>query len=449
MAATDTTPLRRPRTWLVPVLVVSALMSLLASLYLGGIVDPKNNLNDFPIAIVNSDEGDVLPDGQRQVAGDRIESAIVDGVDADEIDLRRVGIGQARDMLADGQIYGAVVIPSDFSKRLTILGEASVASGDVDRPVITVLTNPRAGTLGASIATTIGDTALERANEQVGQQLTQQVTDEIGPDATISGAASLALAQPIDVVVTPYDPLPDGTGLGLSAFYYSLLLLLAGFTGAMVVSALVDGFLGVTPTEFGPFFRLREHANLSRMGTLVTKWAIMAVLGLVVSGLYLAIAHALGMPTPNSLLLWMYGALAIAAVGITAVSILSVFGTAGLLINLVLFVVLGLPSAGATVPIQASPPLFGALARVEPMHQVYLAVRSILYYDARPGAGLTHGLTMTLVGLVIGVLFGALVVAYYDRKGFRRGDRSTSARPSGTAGDETESLVDDVVEGRA
>lgn len=50
--------LRSPRFWLAPILVVSALMSFLAALYLGGVLDPRGNLHDLPIAIVNQDEGD-------------------------------------------------------------------------------------------------------------------------------------------------------------------------------------------------------------------------------------------------------------------------------------------------------------------------------------------------------------------------------------------------------
>ncbi|EUA43966.1 transmembrane domain protein [Mycobacterium xenopi 4042] len=42
----------------------------------------------------------------------------------------------------------------------------------------------------------------------------------------MAGAVSLLLASPIDVQSSVHNPLPDGTGNGLSAFYYALLLLL-------------------------------------------------------------------------------------------------------------------------------------------------------------------------------------------------------------------------------
>lgn len=414
--------LRGPRLWIAPILVVSVLMSVLAAVYMGGILDPKKSLHDFPIALVVSDEGDVLPTGEQANFGNQIRDGLVAGIDPNTVDLRQMGIAQAHDQLDSGDVFGAIVIPSDFTKRLSILAQASVVAGDVDKPVITVYTNPRAGTLGSSLFSAIGDQALGEANAKVGQQLTEQVQAQLGATeaSPISGAAALTLAEPIDIIVTPHDPLPDGTGLGLSAFYYALLLLLAGFTGAMVVSSLVDSVLGFTPTEYGPFFRHTASAPISRLQTMLIKWALMAIVGLVVSALYLLISHALGMPSSHSLLLWMYGALAITAVGVTAVSIVSVFGTLGLLINLILFVVLGLPSAGATVPISAAPRIFGWLAQFEPMHQVYLAVRAILYFDARWDAGLGHGVTMTSIGMAIGLLVGLVVVRLYDRKGFER-----------------------------
>lgn len=118
--------------------------------------------------------------------------------------------------------------------------------------------------------------------------------------------------------------------------------------------------------------------------------------------------------------MWEYGALAISAVGITSVSVMSVFGSAGLLVNLFIFIVLGLPSSGGTVPIEAMPKMFEWLSTFEPMHQIYIATRAILYFDGHGAAGLTHGVAMTLVGLAVGVVLGAVVTWLYDRRGFHR-----------------------------
>ena len=214
--------------------------------------------------------------------------------------------------------------------------------------------------------------------------------------------------------------MPNGTGNGLSAFYYALLLLLAGFTGSVVVSTLVDALLGYVPAEWGPVYRFAEQVKISRFQTLLLKWAIMVVLALLTSAVYLAIAHGLGMPIPRGWPLWAYGVFAIIAVGITSSSLLSILGSMGLLVSMLVFVILGLPSAGATVPLEATPPFFRWLSQFEPMHQVFLGVRSLIYLNGRGDAGLSQSLWMTAVGLVIGLLLGAIVTRLYDRSGFHR-----------------------------
>jgi hypothetical protein len=79
-----------------------------------------------------------------------------------------------------------------------------------------------------------------------------------------------------------------------------------------------------------------------------------------------------------------------------------------------------LPSAGATVPLQAAPAFFGWLAKFEPMHQVFLGTRALLYLNGRADAGLSQSLELTAVGLVIGLLLGGIVTRIYDRRGYHR-----------------------------
>ena len=60
------------------------------------------------------------------------------------------------------------------------------------------------------------------ANGEVGERLIAQVAAQTG-GAPLAGAAEVGLATPIDIESTVYNPLPNGTGNGLSAFYYALL----------------------------------------------------------------------------------------------------------------------------------------------------------------------------------------------------------------------------------
>ena len=98
---------------------------------------------------------------------------------------------------------------------------SAVTPTHATRPVITVSTNPRAGTLGASIASQTLTMAMGVAEGQVGQQLTADVAAQ-AEGAPLSGAAAVGLASPIDIKSVVYHPLPNGTGNGLSAFYWGI-----------------------------------------------------------------------------------------------------------------------------------------------------------------------------------------------------------------------------------
>ncbi|WP_297614376.1 YhgE/Pip domain-containing protein [Nocardia sp.] len=412
------------RGWIGPVLVVTLLAALMGTMYLGYTSDPEKNLHDFPIALVNQDNGDVL-DGKPMNIGNQITDALTAQIPADKIDLRVIGISESQRLLSDGRIYGEIVIPSDFTKRLTILAAASVVPGDIERPVISVHTNPRASTYSASIVQRITDRAMAQVNDTVGAQLTAQVKAKLQPapgvaPTELSGAARLQLAKPIDVSVSAFHPLPEGTGQGLSAFFYTLILLFIGFSGAMIIHSMVDNVLGYVPAEYGPWYRHLPPVAISRWRTLLVKWAMAVVIAPISSGVFLGIAKLLDMPIEHALPLFLYGTLAIIAVCVTGLSVLAAFGTAGLLINMIVFVVLGLPSSSGSIPIEATPRYIAFLANFEPMHQIYLAVRSLLFFDGHLEAGLSTGLWMTLFGLTAGLLLGAIATHGYDLRGLSR-----------------------------
>jgi YhgE/Pip-like protein len=399
--------------------VATLFAALLGLMYLDYVVNPQKNLHHFGMALVNQDVGDTLQ-GKHVNFGDQVADGLVKAVPGNEFDVKQLGIDEAQLQLQDAQVYGAIIIPSDFTKRLGILGVGSVVPGDISRPIITLQTNPRMGSFATSVTQTFGDQALSQVNDTVGKQLVQQVTAQLTPPTQLSAATLLTLRQPLQIVVQPFRPLPSGSGEGLIAFFYALLLLMIGMLGAMIIHTLIDSSLGFIPTEYGPWYVHFPHAAISRVQTLLIKWALMAATALVASGALLGIAAALGMTITRPLTLYLYGAFAITAVGFTGISMLAAIGSGGLLVNLILFIVLGLPSSGGTIPIEATPRYFGWLSTFEPMHQVFLAVRAIVYFDANAAAGLTCGFWMTALGLAIGVVLGLVVTRFYDHRGLER-----------------------------
>jgi len=135
--------LRTVRFWAAPIVITLALMSALAALYLGGILNPTTNLRHFPIAVVNQDAGP---------AGKQIVDGLVAGLDMNKFDIRVVSHDEAKHLLDRAEVYGEAVIPPTFSSNLREYAESAVTANRANRPVITISTNPRAGTLGAGIA---------------------------------------------------------------------------------------------------------------------------------------------------------------------------------------------------------------------------------------------------------------------------------------------------------
>lgn len=411
-----------PRFWIAPVAVVLALMSLMAAVYLGAVVNTRENLHDFPVALVNEDAGGAVAPGQPQMdLGNQIAAQLVPTTAKQGIVLTPMSRTDAMHKLYTGKVYGVVVMDPNFTNLFLGLARSAVLPNMPTKPVINVFIHRGSGTFASSITTVMADTMREQVNQQAGAQLLQNVRDELGANAKLAGATQLALSNPINVVVSEPQPLPDGAANGLSAFYFTLLLVLAGFTGVMVVSVIVDGQLGQLPIEFGPLFLLRKRLAVSRWGTLAAKWAIMLIIAAVQAGLFLAVCAMVGTSLPNAYVLWAFSVLAIFAVGVSASAVMAVFGNPGLLVNLVFFVILGLPSSGGTVPLEASPKVFSWIAAVEPMHLIYYGVRSILYFDADLTSGLMRSVVMCVVGLVVGALLGIVGTKYYDAKGwFRR-----------------------------
>ncbi|WP_425300471.1 YhgE/Pip domain-containing protein [Nocardia wallacei] len=433
MATTDTAeqgpPARHltPVKWVFPVIVMTLLASLLGVMYLDYVVDPEKNLHGFPVALVNQDVGDTLPGQDKPVNfGDQVADGLRQAVPSDKIDLRVVGPGEAQLQMQSAQVYGTIYIPSDFSKRLGILGIGSVIPGDIERPIITLQTNPRTGAFATAILERFGEEALTQVQAQVGKQLTEQVRAQLtpppggAPAPELSGATRITLAAPLDIVVEQFRPLPGGSGEGLTAFFYSLLLLLVGMVGAMIIHQLIDAALGFLPTEWGPWYVHYPRASISRVQTLLLKWAAVATMAVVVSAALLGIGKLLGMPIDKPLALFLYGVLVMIAVGFTCTSVLAAIGTSGLIVNLIVFIILGLPSSGGTVPIEATPKYFGWLANFEPMHQVFLGTRSLLYFNGSGAAGLTRGIWMSVLGLAIGLALGLTITRFYDHKGLER-----------------------------
>ncbi|MEE1809243.1 DUF3533 domain-containing protein [Streptomyces sp. BE133] len=416
--------LRRRSLWLPSALILGMLSFILSLLYLGANNDPVGSMKDMPIALVNADQGTQVA-GKQINLGAQITSQITGSADLkDKVSWKQVDRRTADDLLGKGKVFGALVIPDNFSASVAAL--AGPLQHDPHPPAMTVLTNPAAGSFGSSMAAEINRKVVQTTSAQVGRQLSQQAEKQAASGSaerpTAPGAAAqLMIADPVKATIEEGHPLGHHSGLGLSSFFYTLVLVLGGMLGANVIHTQVDTALGYIASDKGPFRTVKPVQHISRVRHFAVSSVLMVVLSMLTSALAMAAAVGIiGIDASHLLLLWIFGTCATAAMGITALALLAVLGTPGPLVTMLVLIGLAIPSAGATIPLQALPGFYRFLADFEPFRQVVDGVRSILYFGAQADAGLGRAWTMVGIGFAASLLLGLAVTRLYDRKGLHR-----------------------------
>jgi YhgE/Pip-like protein len=406
--------LRVRAIWVTPIAVSIVLVFLMTLFYVGSVVNPVSHLSGLPVGLVNEDSGATVAGQHVDIGQDVVSALLSSHAVTSRLTFLKGSLRYAKAQMEHDGAYATVVIPSDLTASL--LAAYDLASGGHGKPTIEQLTNPRAGSIGVELATGVTEPALHAISVHVGRQLSSEAA-KFGR----SSGASTAGTSPITLTTTAYQPLPPNSALGLSAFYVSLLSIMCGFLGAILVNSTIDAALGYGTTEIGPKWRQRPPVDISRWQTLVAKWVVVFVSVPLLTAVLLAVAVGiLKMDAPYVWLLWLFTSFAGIAIGIGTLALFAALGSLGQLVAMLLFVYLALASSGGTIPVQALPPPLRFVANFEPLRQVLDGVRSILYFGASGDAGLTRGVVLTALGLVFWLLVGFAVTTWYDRRGLDR-----------------------------
>lgn len=411
------------------ILLVCGLFFLLALMYLGGTADPQANARYIPVAVVDEDQGATIdtPIGEQGLSvGSQITGGLLHYNDWETIRLHVVSPEAAEEGLRDGAYFGVVHIPADLSERVGGLVEAaSTEAGErgekIEPAQISVKYSPRISIVSSQVMHRMASVMEDSFRDRMGTTVLEK--SELLAEAegrTVDAAAALALSDPVRIDVTEWNPLPDGVSNASLPMFYALVVILAGFTGAMIISALLDARLGFIPLEIGPLALHVHVAPFDRLQTLVRKWVVTMVTAPLVSAICLGVAAMLGVTGFDPWWMFWFSNLVIVSVGVCAHTIIAAIGNAGLLVNLVVFVVLGIPTSGGATPTQMLPPVFAWIGSIQPMHQAYLGLRSIMFFDSSWNAELGHSVWVLVAWLAAGVIVGLVVTIAYERMGMPR-----------------------------
>ena len=309
------------------------------------------------------------------------------------------------------------MIPSTFTASALLDTGQPTPAGTPPTPTVEIEENTRLGSLGVNLAAGVLNPALNDASKQLGARLTQNSTSAVRANPELASQ----LANPITVATASYRPLPAHSALGLSAFYVSLISILAGFLAAGVINSSIDGALGYATSDLGPRWKIRIPKRISRKHTLITKWSIALVAAPILTAIILAIAiGAFGMYAPRFGFLWPLLTLATVMVSFGTLALLAAFGSLGQMLAMVILVYLSLASSGGTIPIQALPGFFKGVGQIEPLRQLLGGARDILYFGGQWNAGASHAVLVLGCELLFWIILGLGVTTLYERRNLYR-----------------------------
>jgi hypothetical protein len=164
-------------------------------------------------------------------------------------------------------------------------------------------------------------------------------------------------------------PLQGGDGRGLTGFY----LVIGWIVGGYLVAALLGMVAGPRPA--GP------RRALLRLAAVVP-YAVASGLGGA-----LIVGPLLGALTGHLVALWALGTLLVFTAAAVTVALQALFGVLGIGLTVLIFVVLGNPSAGGAYQPALLPPFWRVISAALPNGAGTEAVRRIVYFPAHAATG--------------------------------------------------------------
>lgn len=204
--------------WIFPLAVPAVMVALIATIYIGSVINPTGHLHGLPVLIVDEDAGATTAAGH-VVLGPSVVHALTgsEGVSS-RLDLRVVSLVQAEQVMDQGGAYATLVIPKTFTASALLDAGYTAAAGTPATATVQLLENQRLGSLGVNLAAGVLSPAMDKVSKQVGAKLTAESTSAVRSNPVLAAQ----LADPVVLKVQTYRPLPPNSALGLSAFYVAV-----------------------------------------------------------------------------------------------------------------------------------------------------------------------------------------------------------------------------------
>lgn len=388
--------LKTHTTW-TPIWIIAILMLCMISIYLPVFGSTSPRLTDFPLIIVDEDEG-----VSSFITGKEIADHLIKKQDGHTFSWKVVANKEAAIReLKNNQAYGALVIPTDYSKEIIELRDALITGKTEVKPAhLELLINEGGGRTTTMIATNALETLVTTASTAISGHLKEEL---IQNNSLLSPKNGILLANPIQYTLTNALGLPERTNNGMTPF---MIVLITSISGIMGVN-MINGYLKTSSAGIksdGYPLRKTDVMNTSMLLGVLLSALVAAVLQIAIFGVF-------GSSHSTSIwLIFLFTFLCCLTMHFQFKMISLFLGKWGMLVMFPINI-LGIFSSGGAVPIATLPFIHHFFSNFLPARYMVDGLRVMLYYNGRIQAGLGVALFIILVYFVI--FFGiCLVVAY-------------------------------------
>jgi len=362
-------------------LVMLILMPLFMMVMVGYIFPDESTLEGSPIGLANIDDGPYGAEFAQQL------SLIAEQTGMMEIDDRD-GFDDIKDGILEGDLFGGVVIPSDFS--------AKVLANDT-KAVIELVTDQSNPQMSLSL-----EGVLSQVIEEIGtQNATQEVSRRIPVDMVEAS-----------IIVEPYSVESKGLVPGNPSYFDFIA------PGIMAMTVMMSVMTGLPHAisyekEFGTLDGMMV-SPISRMAIILGKTLAQTARGLIQGLLILGLAVLLfGVTIQGNffllLLLLILGVFSFVGLGIVITSFAKDEQTASMVMMTLMFPMMFL--SGVFFPIQQMPDFMQMIAWSLPLTYATSAMRKVMVL----GADVTTISTEIIILLVFGAVLLGIAVPMFKK----------------------------------
>ncbi|MFG3621381.1 YhgE/Pip domain-containing protein [Nocardia sp. NPDC047654] len=188
---------------MIPSVVLTTALFVTTVIFTGSVANPTADPHHARIGVIKLDKG--VPDGPMNIS-ERVVAGIVNQPQqpSEAVSWQQFHSVEeaATTAIADNQLFAAIILPEDYSAKLS-----SLLVANLQRPEITVLTNPGSGTMAAAIGSPIAESATRGGSMAAAGQLLAHAPGAISP------ADAVLITDPVTIAHHQALPFGDRTGM--------------------------------------------------------------------------------------------------------------------------------------------------------------------------------------------------------------------------------------------